>query len=106
MSAASMGLIVRLSGVIFSSPLNGDCTGLAQGFPELWSPPHQIHFRDSPDHIPLMHVLLACGYTPSSAEAQSGTLSQLICPILRIYMCSLVSFPRFRKYRRLSLPLP
>lgn len=94
MSAASMGLIVRLAGLILSSPLNGDCMGLAQGIPKLWSPPHQIHFGDSLDHIPLIHVPSAYGDTPSSAEAQYGTLSQLMCPILRIYMCSLVSFQK------------
>ena len=80
--------------------------GLVQGVPKLWSPPHQSHFGDSPDHILLIPVPSAYGDTPPGAEAQSGSLSQLMCPIPRVYMCSLVSFPRFRKYRRLSLPLP
>lgn len=106
MSAASTGLIVRLAGVIFSSPLNGEFMGLVQGVPKLRSPPHQSHFGDSPDHILLIPVPSAYGDTPPGAEAQSGSLSQLMCPIPRVYMCSLVSFPRFRKYRRLSLPLP
>lgn len=83
MSASSTGLRVGLARVMFSSPLNGDCTVQVLGPPELWSHPHQICFGNSADHIPLMHVPSAYRDTTSSAEAWSGALSQLTCPTHR-----------------------